>query len=106
MGRAKRDHLEALLALPRVAAAWRHTHGRASTLADLDRLYADFLPLQKIVLERHGDVIPGVARVVSECRNRGMKIGATTGYTRELMDVAAQFGSRRRIRPRGDHLRR
>jgi phosphonoacetaldehyde hydrolase len=89
MGRAKRDHIEALLSLPRVAAAWQTTHGGPHGPADIDRLYANFLPLQEAVLVRHGDVIPGVPGVVTECRKRGIKIGATTGYTRALMDVAA-----------------
>ncbi len=89
MGRAKRDHLDALLALPRVAAAWQSKHGRPASAADVDRLYAQFLPLQSAVLTRHGDVIAGVPEVVSACRNRGIKIGATTGYTRALMEVAA-----------------
>ena len=89
MGRAKRDHLEALFALPRVAAVWQTKHGRPSSSVDVDRLYADFLPLQRAVLERHGDVIAGVPEVVSTCIARGIKIGATTGYTRALMDVAA-----------------
>ncbi len=89
MGRAKRDHLEQLLALPRVAAAWHTKAGRPAGPADVDRLYDDFLPLQRVVLERHGDVIAGVPEVVAECRRRGMKIGATTGYTRALMEVAA-----------------
>ena len=75
--------------MPRVAAAWHARHGRSATVADVDRLYDDFLPLQSVVLERHGDVIAGVPEVVAECRKRGIKIGATTGYTRALMDVAA-----------------
>ena len=82
MGRAKRDHLETLLALPRIAEAWRFRHGRPAVAADVDCLYADFLPLQSLVLERHAEVIAGVPEVVSECRKRGLKIGATTGYTR------------------------
>ncbi len=89
MGRAKRDHLEALLALPRVAAAWQAQHGRPASVEDVDRLYADFLPLQTRVLERHSDVIAGVPEVVAECRRRGIRIGATTGYTRALMEIAA-----------------
>jgi phosphonoacetaldehyde hydrolase len=89
MGRAKRDHLEQLLSLPRLAAAWRAAHGRPAGPADVDRLYNDFLPLQSVVLERHADVIAGVPNVVAECRKRGMKIGATTGYTHALMEVAA-----------------
>jgi phosphonoacetaldehyde hydrolase len=93
MGRAKRDHLEALLAVPRIAAAWREKFGAVASTSDIDRLYADFLPLQKAVLEQHGDVIKGVPEVVAECRRRGISIGATTGYTRSLMNIAAPLAS-------------
>jgi phosphonoacetaldehyde hydrolase len=89
MGRAKRDHIEAILALPRVAAAWREKFGSFAGVMDVDRLYREFVPLQTVVLERHGDVIEGVPEVVSECKRRGIKIAATTGYTRALMDIAA-----------------
>jgi phosphonoacetaldehyde hydrolase len=87
MGRAKRDHIAAILALPRVAAAWVQANGHAPGAADIDRLYAEFLPLQKETLAQHADVIPGVPEVVAECRRRGLRIGSTTGYTRELLDV-------------------
>ncbi len=99
MGRAKRDHIEALLALPRVAVAWHTRHGQPANSADVDRLYDDFLPLQTVVLERHADVIAGVPEVVAECRRRGIKIGATTGYTRALMDVAAPLALARGYDP-------
>jgi phosphonoacetaldehyde hydrolase len=89
MGRAKRDHIEAILTMPRVAAAWREKFGDRANVTDIDRLYADFLPLQEAVLKHHGDVIDGVPEVVMECRRRGIKIGATTGYTRALMNIAA-----------------
>lgn len=87
MGRAKRDHIAAILALPDVSAAWRREHGAAPDEADVDRLYDDFLPLQRETLANHGDVIPGASEVAAECRRRGLKIGGSTGYTRALMDV-------------------
>jgi phosphonoacetaldehyde hydrolase len=89
MGVAKRDHIAAILALPRVAAAWREAHGKGPDEADVDHLFADFLPLQREALSRHSGVIPGVPAVVAECRRRGIKIGVNTGYPRTLMDVAA-----------------
>jgi phosphonoacetaldehyde hydrolase len=89
MGRAKREHLTALCALPRVESAWRSRHGRGPTGEDIDRLYAEFLPLQEQVLANNCDVIAGVPEVVAELRRRGIKVGSTTGYTRTLMDVAA-----------------
>lgn len=87
MGRAKRDHIAAILALPRVVDAWTKHYGKSPHDSNIDRLYEQFLPLQKQVLAQHCDVIPGVADVVAECRRRGMKIGSSTGYTRELMEV-------------------
>jgi phosphonoacetaldehyde hydrolase len=89
MGRAKRDHIAAIFALPRVARAWQTVHGKAPSHADLDRLYDAFVPLQREALVRHADVIAGVPEVVAECRRRGLKIGSTTGYPRVLMDIVA-----------------
>jgi phosphonoacetaldehyde hydrolase len=87
MGRAKRDHLERVAAMPRVAGLWAAVHGHAPTDADIDALYAAFLPLQKQVLARMSHVIPGVVSTITQLRALGLKIGSTTGYTRELMAV-------------------
>lgn len=87
MGRAKRDHIAAIAAEPRVADAWRERHGEHCNDDDIDAMYAEFLPLQKNVLAQRSDVIPGVADAVMELRALGAKIGSSTGYTRELMDV-------------------
>src|SRR3712207_6338466 len=45
MGMAKRPHVAAILALPRVAEAWERAHGRAPTGADVDAVYEAFVPL-------------------------------------------------------------
>jgi phosphonoacetaldehyde hydrolase len=50
-------------------------------------LYERFLPLQKEVLARHCDVIAGVPAVVEWLRGQGVRIGSSTGYTAELMQV-------------------
>jgi phosphonoacetaldehyde hydrolase len=89
MGMAKREHIAAIIVMPRVAGAWAARLGRAATDEDVERLYVEFLPLQREVLARHCDVIAGVPEVVAECRRRGLKIGSSTGYTRALMDVVA-----------------
>jgi phosphonoacetaldehyde hydrolase len=85
MGMAKREHLSALLHLPRVAAEWTVVHGHPPNEADLDRLYNEFVPLQEEIIGEFTDVIPGVAEVVDKLRSRGIRIGSTTGYTRSLM---------------------
>ena len=85
MGRAKRDHLVAILQLPRITSVWEKIHGNRPNDAMIDRLYEEFLPLQMQTLSDHVDLIPGTIQTVSACRERGLKIGSTTGYTRELM---------------------
>ncbi|MFG0333770.1 MAG: phosphonoacetaldehyde hydrolase [Maioricimonas sp. JB049] len=87
MGLAKRDHIAAILRMPNVARQWQERFGRAANEEDIDRLYHDFLPLQKGTLADHSDVIAGVPTSVDDCRRRGLKIGSSTGYTRELMEV-------------------
>jgi phosphonoacetaldehyde hydrolase len=95
MGSAKRDHIAAVAQLPRVATCWRELHGQEPTDRDVQAMYVEFLPLQKATLARTGaEVIPGVPEAIAELRRRGIKIGSTTGYTRELMDVVAPIAAR------------
>ncbi len=85
MGQAKREHIASVLSLPRVAGLWKEKFGSIPESADVDRLYADFLPLQLSVLSQGSDVIPGIPQLIDDLRARGLKIGSSTGYTRALM---------------------
>ncbi len=85
MGMAKRPHIAALTATPRVAEAWKRRHGAAPSDSDIDALYDVFVPKNIAVAGDHADVIPGVAEVVRALRAEGVKIGSSTGYTREIM---------------------
>ena len=85
MGMAKRPHIAALMALPRIAAAWRGRHERPPTEADIDAVYEMFVPMNVEVAGRYADVIPGAAAAVDALRACGLKIGSSTGYTREIM---------------------
>jgi phosphonoacetaldehyde hydrolase len=85
MGLAKRDHIAALMAMPRISAAWAARHGHAPGEADIDRVYEVFMPMNVAVAADFSDMIPGAVDTVRELRRRGLKIGSTTGYTREIM---------------------
>lgn len=87
MGAAKRDHIAQMCAMPGVAQRWEAAHGRAPTEDDIDRMYADFLPLQVDCLQSHATVIPGAVDCFEALRARGIKIGTTTGYPREVMET-------------------
>jgi phosphonoacetaldehyde hydrolase len=86
MGLAKRAHIERLLGLPRIASEWTKVHGSAPSEADLDRLYSTFVPKQLEVLPEYSELIPGVAEAARRVRERGLKIGTTTGYNREMLE--------------------
>jgi phosphonoacetaldehyde hydrolase len=85
MGMEKRDHIAALVAVPRVAEAWRAAHGHSVTDDEITAMYHEFLPVQMELLPQHADVIPGVIDALAECRRRGLKIGSSSGYATPLM---------------------
>ena len=86
MGMAKRPHIAALCALPRVRAAWATRHGAAPDESDIDALYKIFVPKNVAVAASYADAIPGAAETLAALRARGVKIGSSTGYTREIME--------------------
>jgi phosphonoacetaldehyde hydrolase len=99
MGLPKWDHIQALGRLPRVAAAWEAVHGRAMSAGDVDRLYALFTPMNQAAIPRHAELIPGVVELVTALRGRSLKIGSTTGYNREIMDVLVPLAAAQGFSP-------
>jgi phosphonoacetaldehyde hydrolase len=87
MGMNKRDHIAAVLALPDVASRWLTAHGKAPGEADIDRLYAAFVPRQIALIGDSAEPIPGALEAVAALRARGLKIGGCTGYVRAMMNV-------------------
>lgn len=89
MGTHKREHIRRLTALPQVAAAWQAVHGGPPTDADIDRMYALAEPLTLDILANYADPIPGVPALMDALRARGLRLGASTGYTRPMLEVLA-----------------
>lgn len=85
MGKAKRDHVRALLAMPRIAGLWAQRHGAPATEADVDRLHDAVEPKMRAAARDCATLIPGAAELAADLRARGVKIGSTTGYTRPMM---------------------
>ena len=95
MGRAKHEHIAEVAKLPRVAAKWQERYGRRPTEHDVLAMYEEFLPLQKSTLAEGWELIPGVPETIAQLRDRAIRIGSTTGYTRALMEVVSNsYGSR------------
>ena len=87
MGLPKWDHIQALGRQPRVAEAWQHRHGRAFDDNDVDRLYAEFTPMNAAAVRDHADLVPGALECVRALRALGVRVGSTTGYNRAIMSV-------------------
>ena len=77
--------------LPRPAAAnvWKSARGASAAEADIDDLFERFVPMQLDVLKDYAEPIPGLQGILEELRQRGIKIGSTTGYIRSMMDIIA-----------------
>jgi phosphonoacetaldehyde hydrolase len=85
MGKAKVDHVRALLAEPATAAAWRSAHGRAATLEDVDVLMARLGPLMRDHAAHASTLIPGARATFDRLRAAGVRVASSTGYTRDMM---------------------
>jgi phosphonoacetaldehyde hydrolase len=85
MGRAKLDHLRALLADPWVTARWEAAKGEPPSEADVQRLYQQLEPAMRAAAQESARLIPGAADTARALRGLGVRIGSGTGYTREMM---------------------
>ncbi len=88
MGLKKLDHIRAISQQDEVAELWRKVHGRECTEEDVhDMFEKDFVPLQVECIGDYAKIIPGTVETVNELRGRGIKIGSTTGYFTEAMEI-------------------
>jgi phosphonoacetaldehyde hydrolase len=86
MGTAKSDHVQALLADPAIAAAWRDRHGRAPSQADVEVLMTRLEPLMRRQAAQAAALIPGALQTFQQLRAAGIRIASSTGYTRQMLE--------------------
>jgi phosphonoacetaldehyde hydrolase len=99
MGAHKRVHIQKISQLDSVRQRWQQAHGKPPDEADVDRMFADFVPLQLACLSEYSRMIPGTLEAVAAMRSRGMKIGSTTGYLREMMEINLRDAKRQGYEP-------
>ncbi|MBO0999740.1 phosphonoacetaldehyde hydrolase [Bacillus sp. SD075] len=99
MGMLKIDHIRAMLTMPRISSIWEEQYGRPFNEGDVEKLYAEFEPALMMSLADYTDPIPGVIETVKALRNRGLKIGSTTGYTDTMMGVVVANALKKGYRP-------
>ncbi len=87
MGLRKDLHIYELTQDPVIAARWESIKGAAPTQADVDAMFADFVPAQLECLRKYTTALPGVLDVLNDLQKQGLKIGASTGFVRSMVDV-------------------
>lgn len=87
MGMLKRDHITAMLKMPRIQAAWGQKYGRSFNEQDIEDLYGRFQSLLLASLLEYTQPLPEVVETVQALREKGLKIGSTTGYTDSMMEI-------------------
>ncbi|MCZ6679172.1 MAG: phosphonoacetaldehyde hydrolase [Candidatus Poribacteria bacterium] len=99
MGAHKKVHIRKISQIESVAQRWQDIHARQPNEDDVEAMFQDFVPLQLDCLADYADLIPGTLEAVGEFHRRGLKIGSTTGYLREMMGILVGEASRRGYRP-------
>ena len=90
MGLPKKEHIREIMSAQGVREQWCRAHGNLPGEADIERLYDDFVPLQLSCLLEYSAVIPGVVEMMERLRSRGLRVGTTTGYTREMLELLVE----------------
>jgi phosphonoacetaldehyde hydrolase len=99
MGLPKKDHIREILLMARVRDAWQELRARVPSEVDVDEMYREFIPLQFSCLAEYSTLIPGVVEAIQRFRQRGLKIGSTTGYTRAMLDLLVEQSAKNGYSP-------
>lgn len=99
MGMLKIDHIRTMLKMPRIEACWFEKYGQLPTDEDAHKLFGIFEEKLMGILHLYSDPKPGVVEVVKKLRERGIKIGSTTGYTDKMMAIVAPAAEAKGYKP-------
>ncbi len=88
MGLQKAEHIKAISRMDEVAEKWHGVHGRPCSDSDVKEMFEKhFAPLQIKCIGDYAGIIPGTVETVNELKRRGIKIGSTSGYFTEAMEI-------------------
>lgn len=99
MGAHKKVHIRMISQMEPVEKMWEKVYGRRPTEDDVETMFKDFVPLQLACLADYAELIPGTLEAVADFRERGMKIGSTTGYTSDMMELLLREAQKRGYQP-------
>ena len=99
MGLRKDLHILELTKLPKIRERWNKAHGRYPDQGDVDRMFADFVPMQLDCLRKYTTLLPHVADVTQQFQKEGIKIGSSTGFVRSMVDILEEDAKKQGYTP-------
>lgn len=90
MGMLKWDHIKTMLEMERIGNQFKAAHHRAFTDADVDAMHEMFASKLLGILDQFAAPKPYVTEVVQALREKGIRIGSTTGYTDQMMEIVTR----------------
>ena len=87
MGLRKDLHIKALTEVPEIAERWEGVHGKRPGQAEVEAMFADFVPMQLACLREYTALLPGVAETTQRLQAEGIKLGSSTGFVRPMVDI-------------------
>jgi len=99
MGLRKDLHILELTKLPKIRERWNKAHGRYPDQGDVDRMFADFVPMQLACLRKYTTLLPHVADVTQKFQKEGIKIGSSTGFVRSMVDILEEDAKKQGYTP-------
>ncbi len=87
MGLRKDLHIKMLTEDPVIAERWKAVKGKYPDQSDVDAMFKDFVPAQLDCLRKYTTILPGVKDVLVNLQKQGLKIGASTGFVRSMVDI-------------------
>jgi len=100
MGLRKDLHIKALTEVPEIRERWKAVHGKDPDQGDIDRMFADFVPMQLECLRQYTSLLPGVAETTQKLqKDYGIKIGSSTGFVRSMVDILEEDAKKQGYTP-------
>lgn len=99
MGMLKKDHIRTMLSMERIQKMWMEKYGKEAAEEDVEHIYSIFEKQLMASLSKYTDPKYGCLDCVKWLREKGIRIGSTTGYTRAMMDVVCEEASKKGYEP-------
>jgi len=99
MGTHKKEHIRQLLQMDSIKNRWQEKYQRFPTDDDVDQLFENFVPIQIDCLTQYASLIPGTLKVIEEIRARHYKIGSTSDYLRNMLEICLKETKKQGYQP-------